>query len=182
MTRYWGIRTDTEHNTTYIWRELHAGRVRQGWGRRAEEDLGFIADRLAAGGSLDAGQRQTWRGNRRLLPTERDAVTVDDVAVLPHLPRYGFWTIVRVVGAYRYSIDDGRNFLGKTDFGHVVPVDFISDPIPGGTPPSRRASSRRCRCASGCGRWIVSRRRSRRSDGCGRHTPRTRGADRVTRR
>lgn len=130
MTRYWGIRTDTEHNTTYIWRELQAGRLRQGWGRRAEEDLEVIATQLAAGAPLDEWQRQTWRGNRRLLPTERDAVHVDDVAVLAHLPRYGFWTIVRVSGSYRFSIDDGRNFLGKPDFGHVVPVEIISDPIP----------------------------------------------------
>ena len=74
MTHWWGIRTDTEHNTPYIWHELRLGRLRQGWGRRPDEDLEVIADRLAAGLTLDVGQRQTWRGNRRLLPTERDAV------------------------------------------------------------------------------------------------------------
>ncbi len=48
----WGIRTDTEHNTPYIWRELEARRLRQGWGRRPEEDLEVIASRLAAGAPL----------------------------------------------------------------------------------------------------------------------------------
>ena len=128
--RYWAIRTDTDHNTPYIWQELQAGRLRQGWGRRAEEDLDVIASLRAAGMPLDEWQRQTWRGNRRLLPSEHDAVQVGDIAVLPHLPRYGHWTIVRVIGPYRYSIGDGRNFMGKPDFGHILPVEIISEPIP----------------------------------------------------
>jgi hypothetical protein len=130
MTRYWSIRTDTTNNTPYIWRELRGGRLRQGWGRRAEEDLAVIASLVAAGRPLDEWQRQTWRGNRRLLTSESDAVGQGDLVICPHLPSYGLWTIVRVVGPYRYSIDDGRNWMGKPDFGHILPVEVVTDPIP----------------------------------------------------
>jgi hypothetical protein len=127
---HWGIRTDTEHNAEYIWRELGQGRLRQGWGRRPEEDLEVIAELRRSGGTLDVWQRHTWRGNRRLLSTEPDAVRVSDLAVLPHVAGYGTWTVVRVTGRYRFSIDDGRNYLGKPDFGHILPVEILTDPIP----------------------------------------------------
>ncbi|MDP8904018.1 MAG: hypothetical protein M3N29_01655 [Chloroflexota bacterium] len=130
MTRYWAMRTDTRHNTDWLWRELQAGRLRQGWGYRPDQDLYGIGRIRAAGGRLNDHQKITWRGNRRLLPTERDAVRRGDLIVLPHVPKYGYWTIVRVVGTYRYSIDDGRNEGGKPDFGHILPVEIVSDPIP----------------------------------------------------
>lgn len=130
MSRYWAIRTDTNNNTDYIWHELVAGRLRQGWGRRPEEDLYVLGDLKRQRIALDPEQRQTWRGNRRLLPTERDAVRPGDLVVAPHLPSYGLWTILRVTGTYRYSIDDGRNWAGKPDFGHILPVEIVSDPIP----------------------------------------------------
>jgi hypothetical protein len=124
------MRTDTHFNRQYILRELQAGRLRQGWGRRPEEDLHVIAEARAARRPLDNLQKQTWRGNRRLLPTQRDAVQIGDLIVCPHLPKYGQWTIVRAAGRYRYSIDDGRNFAGKPDFGHILPVEIVSAPVP----------------------------------------------------
>ncbi len=139
------MRTDTTHSTPYIWRELQGGRLRQGWGRRPEEDLHVISSLRAAGKRLDEDQRQTWRGNRRLLPTEHDAVSPGDLIVAPHLPRYGFWTIARVTGSYRYSIDDGRNRLGKPDFGHILPVEIVSDPIPWHDPSIPEELRRRMR-------------------------------------
>lgn len=130
MTMHWGIRTDTDNNRDYIWRELRQGRLRQGWGRREVEDLEVIARQLREGEPLDEWQRQTWRGNRRLLSAERDAVRIGDLAVLPHVAGYGTWTIARVTGPYRYSIDDGRNYMGKPDFGHILPVEVVTDAIP----------------------------------------------------
>jgi hypothetical protein len=65
-----------------------------------------------------------------LLESEPDGIGPGDLAVLPHLPRFGTWTVVRIVGPYRYSIDDGRNWMGKPDFGHIVPVEIVSGPIP----------------------------------------------------
>jgi hypothetical protein len=130
MTRYWAMRTDTRHNTDYLWRELRAGRLRQGWGYRPDQDLYAIGRLLLEGGQLNDHQKATWRGNRRLLPTQRDAVRLGDLIVVPHLPRYGLWTIVRVTGPYQYSIDEGRNSGGRPDFGHVLPIEFATDPIP----------------------------------------------------
>jgi hypothetical protein len=144
---HWGIRTDTEHNTEYVWRELQAGRLRQGWGRRPEEDLEVIAEMRRKGARPDVWQRQTWRGNRRLLPTEPDAVRTGDLAVLPHVAGYGTWTIVRVTGRYRFSIDDGRNYMGKPDFGHILPIGVVTDPFPWHDPsiPGRLRGSMRQR-------------------------------------
>ncbi len=127
---HWGIRTDTENNTDYIWRELRQGRLRQGWGRRPLEDLELIEGQVRDGRPLDEGQQQTWRGNRRLLSTQPDAVQIGDLAVLPHVAGYGTWTIARITGPYRFSTDDGRNYLGAPDFGHILPVEIVTDPIP----------------------------------------------------
>ena len=83
MTRYWAMRTDTRHNTEYLWRELTAGRLRQGWGYRPDQNLNVISRLRLEGGRLNDHQKVTWRGNRRLLPTERDAVRLGDY----HQPR-----------------------------------------------------------------------------------------------
>jgi hypothetical protein len=128
------MRTDTRNNTDYIWRELEAGRLRQGWGYRPDQDLYDIGRVRAEGGRLNDHQKVTWRGNRRLLPTEHDAVRQGDLIVLPHLPRYGQWTIVRVAGRYRYSIDEGRNSGGNPDFGHILPIDIVTGRIPARDP------------------------------------------------
>lgn len=129
MSRYCAIRTDTRNNSDYIWRELKAGRLRQGWGYRPDQNLHEIARIRAEHGRISEHQAVTWRGNRRLLSTEPDAVRLGDLIVMPHLPRYGLWTIVRVTGSYRYSIDHGRSG-GSPDFGHILPVQIVTDPIP----------------------------------------------------
>lgn len=129
MTRYWAIRTDTRNNTEYIWRELQAGRLRQGWSRRPDEDLEVIDEIRRVGGRLTEGQQQAWRRNRRLLSSQPDGVSVGDVVVLLHLPAYGLLTFARVTGDYRFSIDEGRNWMGKPDFGNILPVEIIGDPV-----------------------------------------------------
>ena len=88
MAHYWVIRTDRQ-TTAWIWEELQAGRLRQGWGLRDEQNLRLIAAARAAGTALNDGQRSTWRGNRRLLDTEPDGVRVGDLVLLPHLARHG---------------------------------------------------------------------------------------------
>jgi hypothetical protein len=129
VTRYWAVRTDTRNNTDYIWRELQEGRLRQGWSRRSDEDLEVIEELRRLGGRLTLGQQEAWRRNRRLLSSQPGGVSVGDFVVLPHLPGRGMATLARVTGPYRFSIDDGRNWMGKPDFGNILPVQISSVPI-----------------------------------------------------
>jgi Restriction endonuclease len=125
MARNWVIRTD-KATTDWIWSELTAGRLRQGWGLRDDQDLHVIASGLAAGTPLSDDQRATWRGNRRLLETEPDGVRVGDLVLLPHLPRPGTWSLARVTGPYRWEGPSHGNAWQMPDYGHVLPVELIS--------------------------------------------------------
>ena len=129
MTHFWAIRTDTGNNRPYIWSELQSGRLRQGWSRRPDEDLEVIEEMLRIGGRLTAGQKEAWRRNRLLIGTQEGGVAPGDYLVLPHLPTHGLLTVVVVNGAYRFSIDSGRNWLGRPDFGNILPVKIVSAPI-----------------------------------------------------
>jgi hypothetical protein len=130
MTRYWAMRTD-QARRAFIWAELLDGRLRQGWGYREDQDLELLARIRRAGGTLDAGQQATWRGNRLLLPTEAGSVSVGDLIVLPHLPRYGAWSIARVTGGYRYQISGQRNATdhAQLDYGHIREVSLLTGPL-----------------------------------------------------
>jgi hypothetical protein len=146
MTRYWAIRTD-QARRAFIWAELLDGRLRQGWGYREDQDLELLARIRRAGGTLDAGQQATWRGNRLLLPTEPGAVSVGDLVVLLNLPRYGAWSIARVTGGYRYQISDQRNATdhAQPDYGHIREGRLLTGPL--GIDPEAEGVSARLRAA-----------------------------------
>ena len=143
MPRYWAIRTDQER-ADRLWAEVLAGRLRQGWGYQPEQDLELIADLKRRGRALTNDQRNTWRGNRRLLSTEPGEVRRGDIVVAPNLPRRGECAILRVTGEYRYEISDIPNAVWDgPDYGHILPVDVIAAPID----RSDRAISDRLRSA-----------------------------------
>lgn len=126
MTRYWAIRTDQDRRG-FIWNELRDGRLRQGWGYRPEQDLEHLAELKRRGVRLPDYQRDAWRGNRRLLPSEPDSMQVGDLAVLLHLPVYGRWSIVRVSGTYRFEISSMPNAVdGAADYGHIRDVELLT--------------------------------------------------------
>jgi len=119
MTRYWALRSD-QSRREFMWRELREGRLRQGWGYRADQDLELLSRLRHGANRLADHQRDAWRGNRRLLPTEPGAMQVGDLVVFLHLPRYGTWSIARVTGGYRYEISDMPNAVdGTPDYGHM---------------------------------------------------------------
>jgi hypothetical protein len=127
MTRYWALRTD-QARRSFIWSELRAGRLRQGWGYAPELDLELLAEIRRRGGRLAKYQQDAWRGNRRLLPSQRDSMQVDDIVVFLHLPRHGVWSIARVTGGYRYEISTQGNAVdGTPDYGHIRDVDLVTD-------------------------------------------------------
>ena len=125
MTRYWVVRTD-KGKTDYISSELAAGRLRQGWGWSDDQDLRLLARRRADGEPMAEHQLNAWRGNRRLLSSEPDAVQQGDVLVLPHLPRHGVWSLALVSGEYRWEPPTEINTHGFADYGHVLPVDLLT--------------------------------------------------------
>ncbi len=130
MTRYWALRTD-QSRRPFFWRELQAGRLRQGWGYRPELDLENLARLGHRGVKLAKYQHDAWRGNRRLLPTEPDSMQVGDIVVFLHLPEYGRWPIARVTGGYRFEISHEQNAVdGTPDYGHIRPVELLTGDRP----------------------------------------------------
>ena len=98
--------------------ELKAGRLRQGWSNGHALDLRTISAAIKRGEQLSEAQKQCWRGNRRLLPTEPDGVKPEDYIIIPHLPEEGFWSIVKVTGDYHYEKDEA--------FGHILEVELLN--------------------------------------------------------
>ncbi len=126
MTRYWVVRTD-KSKTEYMWSELVAGRLRQGWGYSDGQDLNVIGGPRTDGQPLTKAQQDAWRGNRRLLSSEPDGISVGDIVIAPHLPHRGVWSITRVVGPYRWE-GPGESNGEIPDYGHVLPVELMTTP------------------------------------------------------
>ena len=136
MTRCWALRTDQQRRT-FFWSELQAGRLRQGWGYRPDLDLAHLADLRRRGVRLPKYQQDAWRGNRRLLPSQPDAMQVGDIVVFLHLPRSGVWSIARVTGGTRPSRrrtslthHGGANRCLLTNAEPACRVDQGAQPIP----------------------------------------------------
>ena len=117
MARFWFQRIERTC-ASLLMEELKAGRLRQGWSNSHDLDLRTISAALKRGEQLSEAQKQCWRGNRRLLPTERDSVQPGDYIIVPHLPEEGFWSIVKVTGGYRYEKDKA--------FGHILEVELLN--------------------------------------------------------
>jgi hypothetical protein len=127
MARYWALRTD-QARRDFIWGELQAGRLRQGWGYRPDLDLEHLAELKRRGVRLPKNQQDAWRGNRRLLPSQPGSMQVGDIVVFLHVPRYGVWSIARVTGGYRYEISSQANAVdGTPDYGHIRDVALLTD-------------------------------------------------------
>jgi hypothetical protein len=123
--RYWVMRVDHKNARAFIWAELKAGRLRQGWGYQSDQDIGIIAARRKKGAKLSEEQRDAWRGNRRMLPSESDSIQHDDIVLVPHVPHDRHWSVARVVGSYRFQIPEK-----PVDYGHILPVELISHETP----------------------------------------------------
>jgi hypothetical protein len=127
VTRYWALRTD-QSRRAWIWSELKAGRLRQGWGISPDDDLEVLASIRRRGGRLEGFQREVWRGNRRLLPSQPDSMQVGDMVVFMHMPRHRLWSIARVTGGYRFEVSNQANaWDGRLDYGHIRDVELLTD-------------------------------------------------------
>lgn len=133
MTRYSAIRTD-KNNRDLLLKELREGRLRQGWGHEPNQDLAVIHAEMVKGGDwwkrLTDGQREVCPHFRMLGANPDDSVHIGDVILVPNLPDYGYFMLVRVTGPYRYEpiiLDPSQDYceLGQ-DYGHILPVELIT--------------------------------------------------------
>ena len=115
----WMMRTN-RHIADWLWSEVEAGRLRQGWGYQPKQELTLLRDRRERGEPMDRDDDWAWP-NRRMLPDEPDGMQIRDLVLVPHLPREWRWSVLRVTGPYRYEIDDVRR-----DYGHILPVEILA--------------------------------------------------------
>lgn len=125
MRRYAVMRTD-KNVRSFILREFEQGRLRQGWGWKAEHDLRLLRQKIAARTRLTDEERSVWR-NRRLLDTESDGLRMGDVIISPNLPEQGRWVIARVSGAYTFELSNESTWSSQ-DYGHILPVTPVRTP------------------------------------------------------
>ena len=117
---YWAMRTSADH-ASYIWSEAQLGRLRQGWGWEAEQDLRDVMALVAADRDISDIQRMAL-GARRMLDTEPDGIGEGDLIVAPNLPAHGRFSVLRVAGSYRFELPTPPD---HQDFGHVIPVELV---------------------------------------------------------
>lgn len=122
MRRYVVVRTD-KRRREFILHELEQGRLRQGWGWRAEHDLRTLREKVRPGVVLGEEEAAVWR-NRRLLDTEPDGLQRGDIVILPNITEQGRWVLARVDGPYRFELPA----IPRPDFGHIVPVSPVRAP------------------------------------------------------
>lgn len=141
--RSWAIRTDQARAEDLIVPELRAGRLRQGWGWEANQDLRFLRAARSAGRPLSARQRAAWR-NWPLLDEDHRAIRDGDLLVLPNIPRRGSWSIARAAPGYSY-----QPCSASDDHRHIRRVELLReaiDPHGPGVPAGLRRSLFRTRC------------------------------------
>ena len=119
----WAWRTDKEFPSV-LFAELAGGRLRQGWGYDASQDLRLIQQIKVAGGDwwnrLTDVQKETMP-QYRILGDGDDSVQVTDIVLVPNLPTYGLFSLVEIVGDYSFSILDETR-----DHGHIRPVRLLT--------------------------------------------------------
>ncbi|MBK6849278.1 MAG: hypothetical protein IPG96_17705 [Proteobacteria bacterium] len=127
---YWAMRTDRD-NAPLIIDELRQGRLRQGWGYVADQDLRRLVKKREAGLAFTPEEQSAWR-NRPMLGG-RNAINPGDIVLLPNLPNPREFLLVEIAGPYDFApmVLNGEadiNNLG-CDYGHILPVK-IEQPKP----------------------------------------------------
>lgn len=114
----WMMRTNRSI-AAWLWSEVEAGRLRQGWGYQPKQELTLLRHRRERGEPMDRDDDWAWP-NRRMLADEPDGMQHGDLVLLPHLAREWRWAVVRIIGVYRFEIADDYH-----DYGHILPVEVL---------------------------------------------------------
>lgn len=117
MTQYAVVRTN-KVESEYVFAEIEAGRLRQGWGWLPEQDLRLLLAKRRAGERFTKYEQAAWR-NRRLLADTWKGLKEGDILIAPNVPRQGRWVLLRVAGPYSFSPGKGG------DHGHLLPVEPV---------------------------------------------------------
>ncbi len=119
---YWAMRTcrDNEMARQFLLAELHAGRLRQGWGYDESQDLRILQANWQNGIPLTDIQQAAALHWRMANGPEGEYMQVDDLVVVPNSPIDGLFTICRITDDYEFDI--ATDF---EDFGHIRPVEVI---------------------------------------------------------
>lgn len=121
MSRYWAMRT-SKGKSRFIYEELKAGRLRQGWGGEDYLNLNVIRDARSGEKKLNDYQEDVWRRQRRLHPDEEDSIQKGDYILLPNLPDKGSWSICKIISNnYRYEIDPKFE-----NYGHIREIKLLN--------------------------------------------------------
>jgi hypothetical protein len=118
----WMMRTNREM-ADWLFTEVNAGRLHQGWGSNPDRDLRLLRAKRERGEPFDDDDELAW-DNRRMLPDEPDGMRVGDLVLTPHLPREWRWSVLRIVGPYRYAVHEELR-----DYGHILPVEMVEADI-----------------------------------------------------
>ena len=123
MPNCWAMRTSRveEEHRTFLLHELHAGRLRQGWGYKKSQDLRCIEGLWATGEQLSEEQQSAARHWRMGNGPGDDCMQVGDLVAVPNMPDDGLFTICRIEGDYYFEIAEEFG-----DFGHVRPVEVLT--------------------------------------------------------
>lgn len=133
--RYVVIRTDADEKA-WIWEEIQAGRLRQGWGTPG---MALVRD----GGEIPAGDwvtnyrasaQQYWPGT--ITPPDEEESTAryrilarmmklerEDVVVVPRVPTWETFLVAVVSEGYRFDNAPASEREGYEDYRHVIGVD-----------------------------------------------------------
>lgn len=110
---FWNIDKDS---MDFFSSELDSGQLRQGWGGLYDLDLTKIKAKMDKGAPLTEQEEETWvRCYPMLIIKEGDLIAVKNV------PSNEFFTLVRVIGRYKFDINPTVG-----DYGHILPVEKIN--------------------------------------------------------
>ncbi len=114
---FWNIDADSRD---FFWKEIQAGRLRQGWGYDPKLDLRTMQAQIRNGQPLDDQQQIAWNRSGPML----DAIEQEDLIVVKNVPERGRFVLVRIVGGYEFDIPEEMG-----DFGHFLPCALVTCPF-----------------------------------------------------
>lgn len=114
---FWNIYAGSRE---FLWKELQAGKLRQGWGYDERLDLRKLKKRMDAGEKLQDREQVAWDRCAPML----QQIETDDLVVVKNVPEHNSFGIFRVTGPYLFDWPTSQG-----DFGHCLPCKQVCAPF-----------------------------------------------------